>query len=48
MSLKIQRLEESEEDGTGELARKLDARTRWSLPVVAIVALGTAVMVLWN
>ena len=48
VSLKIQRLEESEEDGTGELARKLDARTRWSLPVVAIVALGTAVMVLWN
>ena len=48
VSLKIQRLEDSEEDGMEERARKFDTWTRWCLPVAAILALGTAVMVLWN
>ena len=48
VSLKIQRLEESEEDGTGELARKMDTRMRWFLPVAAVLGLGTSVLILWN
>jgi hypothetical protein len=48
MSLKIQRLEDSEEDGMKERARKIDAWTRWCLPVAALLALGAAVVVLWN
>ena len=48
VSLKIQRLAESEEDGMEERALKFDAWTRWCLPVVAVLALGMAVIVLWN
>lgn len=48
VSLKIQRLEDSEEDGMEERARKFDTWTRWCLPVAAILALGTAVIILWN
>ena len=48
VSLKIQRLEDSEEDGMEERARKIDTWTRWSLPVAAVIALGVSVLVLWN
>lgn len=45
VSLKIQRIEEN---GMKERARKIDAWTRWCLPVVAVLALGTSVIALWN
>ena len=48
VSLKIQRLEDSEEDGMAERARKIDTWTRWSLPAAAVLALGASVLVLWN
>lgn len=47
-SIWIQRLEESEEDGSQERARKLNTWTRWSLPLVAAFALGGTVLILWN
>jgi hypothetical protein len=45
VSLKIQRIEEN---GMEERARKIDVWTRWCLPVVAVLAMGVSVMVLWN
>ena len=47
VSLKIQRLEESDEDGSDELAQRVNTLTRWALPVAAVLALGAAVLVLW-
>ncbi len=48
MSIWIQRLEESEEDGSHERARKIDTWTRWSLPLGAAFTLGGTVLILWN
>lgn len=47
VSLKIQHLEESDEDGLHEQARRINAWTRLALPVVAMLALGIAMLVLW-
>ena len=47
VSLKVQHLEESDEDGTDELAQRINSLTCRALPVVAVLALGSAVLVLW-
>ncbi len=47
MSIWIQRLEESEEDGSQARARKIDTWTRWSLPLGAAFALGGSLLILW-
>ena len=46
-SIWIQRLEESEEDGLQQRARKIDKWTRWSLPLTAALVLGGTVLILW-
>ena len=47
VSLKVQHLEESDEDGTDELAQRINSLACRGLPVAAVLALGTAVLVLW-
>jgi hypothetical protein len=47
VSIVVQRLEDSEEDGSPERARKIDTWTRWSLPVGAACVLGASVLILW-
>ena len=47
VSLKVQHLEESEEEGSDEQARAINAWTRWALPVGAMLALSAAMLVLW-
>ena len=47
VSLKVQHLEESDEDGTDKLAQRINSLACRALPVAAVLALGTAVLVLW-
>jgi hypothetical protein len=47
VSLKVQHLEESEEEGSDEQARAINAWTRWALPIAAVLALSATVLVLW-
>lgn len=48
VSLRIQRLEDSEDDALKERAARIDRWTRWLLPAGAIVGLSVAVFLLWH
>jgi hypothetical protein len=47
VSIWVQRLEDSGNDGSLVRARRVDNTTRWSLPVGAILVLGATILLLW-
>ena len=47
VSLKVQHLEERDEEGSDELAQRINSLTCRALPVAAVLALGSAVLILW-
>ena len=48
VSIVVERLEASEKEGTTERARKIDTRTRWTLPVAAVIVLASSAAILWS
>jgi hypothetical protein len=47
VSIRVQRLEEGEDEAAKARARRVDATTRWSLPVGAVLVLVSTVLILW-
>jgi hypothetical protein len=47
VSIWVQRLEDSEDDGSSERALRVDTTTRWCLPIGATLVLSATVLLLW-